>query len=38
MDFNRDSNSGKIEYSGLMDVISGEIDWYKIKTIEGFFK
>ena len=19
-----------------MDVISGEIDWYKIKTIEGF--
>ena len=36
MDFNRDSNSGKIEYSGLMDVISGEIDWYKIKTIEGF--
>lgn len=36
MDFNRDTNSGKIEYSGLMNVISGEIDWYKIKTISGF--
>ena len=36
MEFNREGNEGEIEYSGLMNVITGEIDWYKIKTISGW--
>lgn len=38
MDYNRDGNKGELEYEGLMNVITGKIDWVQIKTVDGFSK